>query len=145
MNERRVRISYSEDPRVVDWTKLKEDLVADEFDNGRSPGELEESFTASQFAVFSWNDNEVVGTARLLADGISNAYLIDVWTKSTWRRRGIAREMVTQLLQKVPGHHVGLFTECATGFYEALGFQREEVAMSRVVGKWLNRVPSPEG
>ncbi len=129
----------------MDWERVKDDLRADEFDNGRTPGELEMSFAASQFAVFAWNGNEVVGTARLLADGVCNAYLIDVWTKFAWRRRGIGREMVSRLLQKVPGHHVGLFTECATGLYESLGFRREEVGMSRVVGDWLNRVPPPSG
>ena len=129
----------------MDWARVKVDLAADEFDNGRSPGELEESFKASQFAVFAWNVDEVVGTARLLADGVCNAYLVDVWTKSAWRRRGIGREMVCRLLQKVHGHHVGLFTECSPSLYEALGFQKEEVGISRVVGDWLNRVPSPNG
>ncbi|MBA3350190.1 MAG: GNAT family N-acetyltransferase [Actinobacteria bacterium] len=145
MQEKHCEIAYSEDPALVDWAKLKEDLASDEFDNGRTAGELEQSFAVSQFAVFACSGNEVVGTARLLADGVCNAYLIDVWTKSSWRRRGIGREMVSRLLQKVPGHHVGLFTDSATNFYEGLGFQREEVGMSRIVGEWLNpRRPSPD-
>ena len=145
MNGQRLEISYSENLRLVDWAKVKDDLTADEFDNGRTPGELAESFAASQHVAIAWSGTEVVGTARLLADGVCNAYLIDVWTKSTLRRQGIGREMVSRLLQKVPGHHVGLFTECATSLYESLGFQREEVGMSCVVGEWLNRVKSPRG
>jgi len=133
----RSEISYWEEAASVDWARLKDDLVSDDFDNGRTLGELEESFRASQFTVFAWHDDQVVGTARLLADGVCNAYLIDVWTQSVWRRRGIGREMVSRLMQKVPGHHVGLFTDSATGFYASLGFQREEVGMSRVVGEWL--------
>ncbi len=145
MNEQRLQISYSEDPEPVDWARLKQDLASDHFDNGRTPDELEESFTVSEFAIFAWNDKELVGTARLLADGVCNAYLIDVWTKSSRRRRGIGREMVSRLLQKVPGHHVGLFTDSATGFYDGLGFRREEVGMSRIAGQWLNRLPAIKG
>jgi hypothetical protein len=29
----------------------------------------------------------VVGMARLLSDGVSNAYLLDVWTMSAYRRQ----------------------------------------------------------
>jgi GNAT superfamily N-acetyltransferase len=141
----RSEISYWEEGASVDWTRLKDDLASDEFDNGRTPGELEESFSASQFTVFAWHDDQVVGTARLLADGVCNAYLIDVWTQSVRRRRGIGREMVKRLLQKVPGHHVGLFTDSATGFYDGLGFRREEVGMSRIAGEWLNRLPAVKG
>lgn len=83
-------------------------------------------------------------TARLLADGVCNAYLIDVWTQSVWRWRGIG-EMVSRLMKKVPGHHVSLFTDSATGFCDAMGFRREEVGMSRVVGEWLNRLPAVKG
>lgn len=134
-----VAIHYTEDCSGVDWARLKADLVADDFDNGRTPAELESSFDASQFVVFAWEDDTVVGTARLLADGVCNAYLIDVWTVTPRRRRGIGSEMVTRLLARVPGHHVVLFTEDAIGFYEKLGFAREETGMSLVVGSWLNR------
>jgi ribosomal protein S18 acetylase RimI-like enzyme len=41
--------------------------------------------------------------ARLLSDGVCSAYLVDVWTSSRYRRRGIASEMIRFLLDEVPG------------------------------------------
>jgi len=134
-------IRYSEESRDVDWRRLKEDLGADRFDNGRTPDELRRSFEASRFVVFAWAGDRIVGTARLLTDGVCNAYLVDVWTLSPYRRRGIGRAMVERLLARVPGHHVVLFTEREAHFYEELGFREERVGMSKVVGTWLNRLP----
>ena len=135
-------IRYSEESRDIDWARLKEDLAADRFDNGRTPEELRRSFEASQFVVFARDGDRIVGTARLLTDGVCNAYLVDVWTLTAYRRRGIGRAMVERLLAHVPGHHVVLFTERGAHFYEGLGFREERVGMSKVVGTWLNRSPT---
>jgi len=104
-------IRYSEESGHVDWERLKEDLAADQFDNGRTSDELRRSFEASRFVAFAWDGDRIVGTARLLTDGVCNAYLVDVWTLTAYRRRGIGRAMVERLLAHVPGHHVVLFTE----------------------------------
>src|SRR5438105_12309991 len=123
----------------IDWAALKADLRRDGFDNGRTPDELYRSFAASAHTSVAWISDRVVGTARLLADGVCNAYLVDVWTLTAYRRRGIGRAMVERLLAHVPGHHVVLFTERGAHFYEGLGFREERVGMSKVVGTWLNR------
>lgn len=75
--------------------------------------------------------------ARLLSDGVCNAYLVDVWTASSHRRRGAGRAMVQALCDAVPGQHVGLQTDEAEAFYAALGFRRQPEFMSRVSGRWL--------
>lgn len=93
----------------------------------------------SYASVFARERDRVVGTARLLADGVCNAYLVDVWTASSHRRRGVASAMVEHLLALVPGHHVALFTEDRAGFYARLGFSEEAVGMSTIVGTWLRR------
>ena len=134
-----IQIVYEDDLRRVDWSALKADLAADDFDNGRTPEELKRSFASSYAAVIARADNRVVGTARILADGVCNAYLVDVWTASQHRRRGIGTNMVRRLLDSVPGHHVGLFTDEHPRFYRSLGFDEEHVGMSLVVGRWLSR------
>jgi predicted GNAT family acetyltransferase len=123
----------------VDWAAVTVDLARDAFDNGRTPEEFRRSFANSAFVSIAWADDHVVGTARLLADGVCNAYLVDVWTVSPYRRRGIASAMVDDLVARVPGHHVALFTEHAERLYGRLGFREERVGMSRISGKWLNR------
>jgi len=123
----------------VDWEALDRALTSDRFNNGRTPEELRRSFENSYAIAIVGESTDVIGMARLRADGVCNAWLVDVWTASAHRRRGIARAMVERLLQLVPGHHVALFTEHATGFYRTLGFEVEEVGRSRLSGSWLNR------
>jgi GNAT superfamily N-acetyltransferase len=132
-------IRYTNGLQGVDWADLKADLAADDFDNGRTPEELERSFATSHSVVIAWDRGRVVGTGRLLADGVCNAYLVDLWTASSHRRKGIGGTMVARLLETVPGHHVGLFTEDHAAFYYSLGFREEHTGMSMVVGVWLGR------
>jgi ribosomal protein S18 acetylase RimI-like enzyme len=132
-----VRIDHSLDG--IDWARAKAELSADDFDNGRTPEALRRSFEQSEHVVFARDGERVVGMARLLSDGVCNAYILDVWTASAYRRRGIASAMVRRLLERVPGQHVGLQADAdAQGFYESLGFRRQPEFWSTVVGSWLD-------
>jgi len=122
----------------IDWARAKEDLAADGFDNGRNPDALRRSFEQSDHVAIARDGDRVVGMARLLTDGVSNAYLLDVWTARAYRRRGIATDMVRLLTERVPGQHVGLQTDDAQGFYRSLGFRPQPEFMSLVVGFWLD-------
>lgn len=131
----------------VDWAQAKVRLGLDAFDNGRSADALRQSFEQSQHVAFAWLAGELVGMARMLSDHVCNAYLLDVWTQSTVRRRGVATMMINYLAARVPGQHVGLQTSDAQGFYATLDFRTQPEFMSRVVGRWLdndaNRSPNP--
>jgi predicted GNAT family acetyltransferase len=122
----------------VDWQAVRADLLADDFDNGRTPAALRRSFEASQHVAIAWAGARVVGTARLLSDGVCNAYVVDVWTLSAYRRQGIAAEMMKLLVDAVPGQHVGLFTDDMQDFYAAVGFRPQGDFLSVVSGSWLH-------
>ncbi len=121
----------------IDWAQAKADLAADDFDNGRSPEALRRSFERSQHVAIARDGGRVVGMARLLSDGVCNAYLLDVWTRSTHRRRGIASALVRRLIAAVPGQHVGLQTDEAQALYRSLGFSPQPEFLSLVSGRWL--------
>ncbi len=123
---------------AIDWARVKADLAADDFDNGRSAGALRVAFERSQYVAFARDGAQVVGMARLLSDGVSNAYLLDVWTASTHRRQGIATKMVRMLIDQVPGQHIGLQTDDAQGLYAKLGFRAQPEFMSLIAGRWLD-------
>jgi len=122
----------------VDWGAVRADLVADAFDNGRTPSALRRSFAASPHVAIAWDDDLVVGTARMLSDGVCNAYLVDVWTRSSHRRQGVASAMLRQLMAQVPGQHIALQTDDAQAFYESLGFRPQPEMWSIVIGTWLD-------
>ena len=121
----------------IDWVQAKADLRADSFDNGRSPAALQRSFEQSQHVAIARDGERVVGMARLLSDGVCNAYLLDVWTASSHRRQGIASSMIRFLADQVPGQHIGLQTDDAQAFYASLGFRAQPEFLSLVVGEWL--------
>jgi len=130
-----VRIHGSMDG--VDWQQAKAELAADDFDNGRSAEALRSSFAHSQHVVFAYDGDRMIGMARLLSDGVCNAYLLDVWTQSAYRRQGVGSRMIRHLMDQVPGQHIGLQTDDAGEFYASLGYQPQPAFMSAVVGTWL--------
>lgn len=132
-------IAFSDTTADVDWAALKAALVADHFDNGRTPDQYRISHERSHAVVFARYDGQFVGNARILSDGVCNAYLVDVWTATGHRRKGVGQELVRRLLATVPGQHVGLFTDDMQDFYRTLGFGVQPDGMSLVVGSWLNR------
>jgi ribosomal protein S18 acetylase RimI-like enzyme len=122
----------------IDWDRAKADLAADDFDNGRTANALRRSFEQSQHVAFARDGGRVVGMARLLSDGVCNAYLLDVWTATPYRRQGIASAMIRRLFAEVPGQHVGLQTDEAQALYDSLGFRPQPEFWSAVVGDWLD-------
>ena len=132
------QVTYQRDLDGIDWQALKAVLVEDDFDNGRTPEQLRESFANSFAVCFAILEARVVGKARVLSDGVCNAYMVDVWTHSPHRRQGIASEMIRRLLHDLPGQHVYLQADDdVLPFYDDLGFKTQPNGLSRVVGRWL--------
>jgi ribosomal protein S18 acetylase RimI-like enzyme len=135
-------IRYAMSTDGIDWTALKQALVTDDFDNGRTPEQYRLSHENSHAVIFAFapdgsGGDRFVGNGRLLSDGICNAYLVDIWTASSHRRQGIGSELVRRLIATVPGQHVGLFTDDMQSFYASLGFRLRPDFMDLVVGSWL--------
>jgi hypothetical protein len=131
-------IRYSLECDGVDWAAMKEALIADNFDNGRTPQQLEKSFRNSGVTVIAFAGERIIGTARALSDGVCNAYVVDVWTDSAFRRQGVARTMMNLLLDQLPGQHVFLWTDEATDFYKSIGMHECNcVGFEVVSGEWL--------
>lgn len=134
-------ITYKLDLIGVDWAEMKRLVAEDNFDNGRSPEQLQRSFENSAVTCIAYASERMVGTVRALADGVCNAYIVDVWTYTPYRRRGIARTMIEHVCEQLPGQHVYLFTDDAVPFYQKLGFESQGVGMGKVIGEWLVNQP----
>lgn len=130
-------VRFTTDLSRVDWAALKAAVAADRFDNGRTPSQLRRSFEASYVACVAYAANDIAGTARALSDGVCNAYVIDVWTRSDVRRRGIARRMLEIIESRLSGQHVYLFSDDMAAVYRACGYSERPVGLEKVVGTWL--------
>jgi len=132
-----LEIIYKTDVKNIDWTEMKSTLSQDNFDNGRTPEQLKASFENSYAICIAYVNSRIVGSARVLSDGVCNAYLVDVWTLSEFRRKGIASTMIKKLMSQLSGQHVYLQTDDASELYAKLGFVEQPLGMGKVVGKWL--------
>lgn len=130
-------ITYTTSLSAVDWVELKATLQADNFDNGRTPVQYQRSAENSFLNIFAWAEAKIIGNLRVLSDGVCNAYIVDVWTLSAYRRQGIATQMLQLALEKLAGQHVYLFTSEAESVYRKLGFEPQGVGLGKVVGQWL--------
>jgi GNAT superfamily N-acetyltransferase len=137
MHNEPLAVTYQLGCAGIDWVALKQTLLADDFDNGRSPEQLRLSCVNSAVNVFALLGGSVIGTVRVLSDGVGNAYMVDVWTLSTYRNRGVARRMIELALEQLPGQHVYLETDDAQEYYARLGFKPQGVGMSLIVGDYL--------
>jgi len=130
-------IEFRSDLAGVDWEALKQDLIADDFHNGRTTSQLRRSFENSTFVAMGFDGDRCIANGRLLSDGVGNAYVIDVWTQSAYRRQGVARKVMQMLVDAVAGQHIYLQTDTAVGFYEKLGFAKQPEGMSLIAGEYL--------
>ena len=96
------------------------------------------TFEQSQHVAFARDGDHVVAMARMLSDGVCNAYVVDVWTHSAYRRQGIAATLMRMLADAVPGQHIGRQTDDAQAFYSSLGYREQPEFWSLVVGQWLD-------
>ena len=92
----------------------------------RHPSRLQEAVRRSLFTATAWEDDRLVGLARVVGDAVSIIYLQDVLVHPSWQRSGIGRSLVMQVFAPFADvrQHV-LLTDSETGqtaFYTSLGF-----------------------
>ncbi len=134
-----MKFNYTTTLDNVDWGELVDVLEKDNFNNGRTAKELKLSFHNSQAVAFAWSGSRVIGKARALSDRVCNAYIVDVWTQSDFRRKGIATKLMSLIEQELDGQHIYLFTDSAPEFYTRVGYKSDNYGFGKVVGKWLRR------
>lgn len=130
-------ITYRTDLEGVDWDALKQELIADDFHNGRTTNQLRISFENSQHVAMGYQGSRCIANGRMLSDGVGNAFVIDVWTQSEHRRKGVASRIMELMIAAVPGQHIYLQTDDAVAFYQGLGFEAQPEGLFLVAGTYL--------
>lgn len=80
----------------------------------------------SWYVLSAYHEERLIGTGRIVSDGIINAYLCGLIVHSDYRNQGIGKEMVRRLAEKgrQANLHLELFSEAEKApYYERLGFQ----------------------
>lgn len=95
--------------------------------------DLSRLLSASQRAAVALTDDEIVGFARAITDGISNGYVSMVVVAEHHRRRGIGQALVESLVGSEPNiaRVLRAGRAGAAEFFEKLGFCASSTAMER--------------
>ncbi|MDP9807072.1 ribosomal protein S18 acetylase RimI-like enzyme [Trueperella bonasi] len=75
--------------------------------------------------VTAWDDEQLVGLARVISDRATIAYLQDILVDPEYQRRGVGRELLHQALEPFNVRQTVLLTDAEPGqraFYESVGF-----------------------
>jgi ribosomal protein S18 acetylase RimI-like enzyme len=93
---------------------------------GRTRERVVATIEGSQRVVGLYCGAAQVGFARGISDGVTVAYLADVYVLEAHRGRGLGLELVREILEGdgAPDVHWLLHTADAEGLYERLGFRR---------------------
>ncbi|MDR7376471.1 ribosomal protein S18 acetylase RimI-like enzyme [Rhodoferax ferrireducens] len=95
--------------------------------------QLAQLVSASQRVVVALVDNELVGFARAITDGISNGYISMVVVAEPFRRQGIGQALVDAIIgsDKTITWVLRAGRDGAAEFFKKLGFTESSIAMER--------------
>lgn len=100
----------------------------------RDPGALAAQVAGARWVVAAYDGERLIGFARAISDGVTNAYLSSVMVDGAYRRKGVGRELVTRLIRDRTMIRWVLHARPeAMPFYRALGFEPAPDMM------WLDR------
>ncbi len=90
----------------------------------KSIARLKNVFGNSQYQVFAYQNNVLIGAARAFTDGGDCAVICDVSVSEELQGKGIGKEMTARLLEMIgPHERVMLFSTLGKeGFYKQFGF-----------------------
>ncbi|MEB6549014.1 GNAT family N-acetyltransferase [Heyndrickxia sporothermodurans] len=104
----------------VGWTKHSEEII-------------KQVFEASNVLAFVTVNGRIVGFGRAMSDGVFNAAIYDVIVHPDFQKRGIAKQIMEYLLDKlgdVSCVHL-ISTTGNEGFYKKLGLKKIKTGMAR--------------
>lgn len=122
---------WSDSTDSLDWVALA-DLYLYAPLGKRDPIALKTAFSNSMFKCFIYDDGQLVGAGRALADGVDCSYICDVALRPSHQSMGLGTKIVTDLLQRSNGHKKIILYSVRgkETFYHKLGFRRMTTAMA---------------
>lgn len=118
--------SYSFNLADFDFATIHGWLANTYWSPGISYERAEKGFRNSTLCIGAFFEGKQVGAARVVSDTTRFAYLADVFVDENFRGRGIAREMIRQLMNHFDLKDVSkwcLQTRDAHPVYEPLGYE----------------------
>ncbi|MCR5822868.1 MAG: GNAT family N-acetyltransferase [Lachnospiraceae bacterium] len=139
-------VTYKETAEGTDPEEIA-DVLRIAFGRGENAfRSVKEVFENSSLVVFAYDGSRLIGAGRALSDGYDWAGIYDVGLLPEYQGKGIGRELIRHLTDRLKGQHVFL---CSVpekvSLFEHLGFHRSKTAFTYVGGSVKDGFFLPEG
>ncbi len=129
-------ISYKIGLEHINWDKLfdlyKRAGLLRRFIESGEFNKIHEAFKRSYKVVTAWDGEKLIGSCRMLSDGICYGTVFDLGVLPEYQKKGIGRELINLLLkgeEHMPIHLTSTFGN--EDFYKKLGFKKHKTAYSK--------------
>lgn len=125
----KTNITYKSEKKDINWQEVS-DILSDAGLSFHPAWEQCEIFTNSYAVVFAYDCDKIVGVGRAISDGVCQAAIYNIAVREEYKGAGIGTQIVGQLLDKLKGQNVILYTHPRSlKWYERLGFRRNKTAL----------------
>lgn len=121
----------SELPRAEEIYALYEHLQWNTY-LGLTQEKLLKAMQQSYYAIYAYHEHQLIGTGRIISDGIINAYLCGLGVHPDYRGQGIGSAITRLLIESCSNHNLHLQFFCEeelVPYYEKLNFTVFAVGM----------------
>lgn len=133
-------IIYKTEITDQDWENLVD--LYDETDmciglgRKRETEKIRSAFQNNFRFVIAWDDERIIGAARMISDGECYGWVHDVTVLQAYRKQGVGQSIMEKLLEGNEGLLIGLTSSFeAVDFYTKLGFNKHKTAMAKYPGR----------
>ena len=125
-----MKIKYKDDLKNIDWQELAEVYERAPLAK-REPEQLKKAFKKSYFTCIALYEGKPIAAGRIISDGEYYANIYDVVVLPEYQGKGIGKQIMNLLLEKVSTFSCHLTTTLGKeDFYYKLGFRKHKTAMS---------------
>lgn len=102
----------------------------------RETEKIRRSYMKSHKYVVAYEGDKIVGAGRMISDGECYGWIHDVAVLDSYRKQGIGKMIINQLIEGNENLLIGLTSSFeAVDFYANLGFNRHKTAMAKYPGR----------
>jgi GNAT superfamily N-acetyltransferase len=101
----------------------------------RSPLDIQQMLDNSQLTLGVWDDDKLIGFARVITDNIYRAWIEDVVVDEPYHEQGVGSHIIAKLLKRLE-HIEDITLHCIAElvpFYEKHGFTNKMIASMHIM------------
>jgi ribosomal protein S18 acetylase RimI-like enzyme len=129
-------ISYKIGLEYINWSELfdlyKKVGILKRFIENREYDKIQSAFQKSYKVVTAWDGKRLIGSCRMLSDGICYGAIFDVAVLPAYQKKGIGKGLMNLLLKEEELMTIHLTSTFGNeDFYKKLGFRKHKTAYSK--------------